>query len=136
MEFWNDYSLKELDKLIKEKPLTKERINYVLQNKIENIEFSDIFEISQIMPYNNNKYIIFISLQQPLEEREISLIHEICHAYYKVGGITASTPWFGPERRKAEKIEKRIDEEAQRFYKENKDFVKELYLRLSSEPDN
>jgi len=118
LKYWKNYSLEELKKLIKEKPLTKERIKYVLQNKIEKIVFDDA-DTSLIRPgVVNHKYIIHIGLREPLEERKISLIHEICHAFYEAGALEA---------------EEMIEKEAQRFYKENKDFVEELYLRLFNE---
>ena len=133
MQFWRDYTPQELESLIKKNPLTEDRVNFILQNKIERIRFSKIATGFFITP-DNGKYRILIPLQVSLEERESGLVHEISHAYYEAGGPRVS--WLNPEWEKVEKIEELIDKEAQRFYKKDKEFVKQLYSRLSSQSIN
>jgi len=74
----------------------------ILHNRIEKIVFKDSMKWTRIIPYNE-RYMIFISFQQPLEEQEAGLIHEICHAYYRVVGVPKDMSRFGHEIEKWKK---------------------------------
>mgnify|MGYP001571066412 CR=1 FL=1 len=71
-------------------------------------------------------YTIQIGLGYPPEEREIALIHEIIHAAYDV-----KTYWYPVEKeREIPELERIIEDEAQRFCRENPNFVKTVYQNL------
>jgi hypothetical protein len=134
MGYWTEYTIEEFKELIEEKPLTEEDVIFVLRNKIKKILFSESFTLSRITPHDGDTYTILISLRE--EDPKVGLIHEVCHAHYRIGGISPVTPCFGPENEKCIKIEEIIENEARRFYEGNKKFVKQIYSSLFSESAN
>jgi len=124
LKFWNDYTSQELEELVKGRPLTKESVNYVLQNKIKEISVVDyVNKNAYAIPSCDGRYSIIIASNLSQEERSQSLIHEICHVNYRALGIYMGTPHFGPKREEARRIEEILEKEAQRWYRENKDFI-------------
>lgn len=119
---------KQLEEKIKQYPLTISTFEHILS--ICPIKFS-----SHKKSYTNysqeesSKTEIEIGLMQPLEEQQIGLIHEIVHCAYGAGSWSILD--LTQEQKKiSDSIEALIENEAQRFYKENKDFVNATYEKL------
>ena len=123
---WKIDTSQELEKLIYEKPLTQESINYVLHNKINKIVLLNESSTAFISPIGtgDEDFNIFIPAKFSLEERSQCLIHEICHAHYEAGGIGLVGGFRSlSERNDRKRMEDLIENESQRFYKENKEFI-------------
>jgi hypothetical protein len=129
----DNLSLEELRKLIEEQPLTEENVVYTLRNKIKRIILDDNVSGGRVIrsPSEEDQYFVWLGL-----DPEMDLIHEIAHVHYNVKGTGISGPFFGPERERKEEIEKMLEQEAQRFYDDNEDFVRQLCATISSNSAN
>ena len=106
---------------INENPLTKEILLSFLKNKVANISNNNPRNSAQLTK-NGDTYRIDIGFPDNRIEQELSLIHEAIHAIYDALGWV-----FNPDQKEIENL---IEREAERFYRENEDFVSQIYSKL------
>ena len=68
--------------------------------------------------YRSGNFVMSISAFQDREEQKMTMVHEFGHLYY--------TPEYDGQE---EWIEEPIEREAQRFCKENPEFVEEIFSK-------
>ena len=107
--------MSSLEERIKMYPLTRNKVELILEKKIKQIQFRPLFQSGLLI-----RNVVVINSSLPEEEQKITLIHEISHIYYRIMGIENRT-WEGEEL---------LEKEAKRFYDSNTEFVEEIYKRI------
>ncbi|MBU1204671.1 MAG: ImmA/IrrE family metallo-endopeptidase [Nanoarchaeota archaeon] len=107
----------DLEKTIKKNPLSRENIELILKTKVKEVIFwpmiaSAALYFSPIL----GGYIIKINSRQTKKEQKIDLIHEIAHIAYNLVDLETPRHW-----------EELLERESERFYKENKDSINQIY---------
>ncbi|GEM_PF-3924332 len=119
---------KELEEKINKNPLSIEAFEKIL-NSCE-VTFS-CHAKAYVIHSNTaeSKVNIDIGLNQNQQEQQIGLVHEVTHCVY--GAASWSILDLNEEQKKvSDSIELLIENEAQRFYQENKDFINATYEKL------
>ena len=113
--------------------MTQEGINHVLQNKINEVVLSNLFDYAYIIPTGYGDFNIFLPAKFSLEERSQGLIHEICHAHYAARGFDLFGRGSLLKQEDGKKMDELIEKEAQRFYGENKEFINSIAANYAFE---
>ena len=115
-----------LEAKMKEKPLNRENFLQFLKEKVIRVNNTRPIRIAMIFKRleKEDRYEISIGSLYPREEQEISLVHEVIHGHYGALGLVDN-----PEK---PEIENLIEHESKLFYKENIDFVRNIYSKLAS----
>lgn len=110
-----------LKERIRRYPLTEQLVKSILREKIEKIELKPFFSSGYLTPTRREKYIISINCLKPEEEQKLTLIHEIAHIYYH---DFQNCNTLSEEL----EVERLLEEETKKFYRQNKDLVDEVYI--------
>lgn len=120
----------ELETLIDRHLITRETVRQLVEVGIcEVTEVNHCFGAAlgiSFYSFPKNGFIIRINKNQCLEERELTLVHEIVHCLFQ-GDVYGDI--------NCHKVETIIEREAQRFYSQNRQFVHELYAQLLAKPN-
>lgn len=95
-------------------PLSVEKVEYFLRNRVRNLSFLEI-KTSTICPVSKHPVLFDICLGLPKSERNIMLVHEIIHGFYRYRYGLVSLPHHS---------EQVVEVEAKRFCKDNVSFMK------------
>ncbi|MBI2148436.1 hypothetical protein HYU23_02055 [Candidatus Woesearchaeota archaeon] len=108
---------------IKKYPLNRELLaEFGTRNKVF-ITHKDITPTYGLCHRYDNDFHITINREISRREREITLVHELCHAVYK-----DRLMWM---RSNKDNLEVIIEETGVRLYSENNVFFKELYKKIA-----
>jgi hypothetical protein len=126
--YWHAYSPEDLRKLIKEEPLTPQRIDHLLKYHSFDVIFSDKTKPAILLDNRGGfDYIIFIYSPDNMEKQKKDLVHRVVHAWYKVSIFNVKDG-----KCPSGEIERMIIKESERFYKQNQKYVDSLYRKLKS----
>jgi hypothetical protein len=118
---WKEYSFATLFTQIKNHPLQKECIDYLINNKIYGFknEQSSLYKgtvgIVTGDDFSNFKYLITFQKDTPVDLKSLIFIHELTHIHYM------------HVQNCSKNVEALISKEAERFFNQNKEFSKAKY---------
>ncbi len=122
-----------LERMIQKEPLTKDGfVDYLGKvDELRIIEKPLLYNTGLISSIEFPKWILKVSIEkyQSQEEKEITLVHELAHAFYLAIKLDDIFHDKDENTKNKKEVEDLIETESQRFYKENKEFVKELYQK-------
>ena len=118
----NYYSAGDLERVMQEDPFDPEMLQDFLKTQVCAVHFCSIATCNGYilpLPSDENTFEVYIDNcwhNHTLDEEGITLVHEILHGFYHATG--------------KKDLEDCIERTAQRFYKENKEFVNDLVEQL------
>ena len=133
--YWIDYTSMSLGEKIRGCPLSKKDVLHFLENNFHDIEFN-FYPTGLLVSNESYKFNICINLRQGIEGQGLSLIHEVIHGFYRAKGVGLFPRYYLGEKTEGAIMEDIIEEEARRFYNENKYFVDNLIGRLKNDKND
>lgn len=125
VDIWGNWRLEEFGDYVRVRPLSKEDVDYFLNFRVWNLTLSSETRRSTIQRAGKSPILFDISLGLPESERNVALIHEVVHGFYRYRG----NPCGGPLKYNRE--ERAVEVVAKRFYHNNPEFIEQLTELIS-----
>lgn len=119
-DIWETWDHSKFKKYIQSNPLTKENAIYFLENHVSDISFDGFSSRMVMNSIKPIKFKITIERDISLEEKCISLMHELIHGFYRVKDSLSEF----------DENEEAIDTEAIRFYNAETIFMQDYVNHL------
>jgi len=135
MAILRNLTINELNQLINRYPMTTSKVTDVIRNDVNSIKYSDVVANTTILlSETEGKYDILMGRHQTGEKQKNEINHKLAHIFYECTILDKSNDKLFYEN--ATELEKLIEKEAARFYRDNFPFIDKLYSSLPLLPES
>jgi len=135
MAILRNLTFNELSQLIDRYPMTTSKVTDVIKNDVNSIRYSDVVaNTTIILSETEGKYDLLMARHQTEEKQKNEIVHKLVHLFYEVTIMGKTNENLFSE--KAYELEKLIEKEAARFYRDNFSFIDKFYSSLPLLPES